>query len=222
MNDCGCPRRHEHGTMMMYEQHACRCFPCRLRSAERRRETRHGRRLGIERFTDATGTVRRLQALAAAGVPLPVIAARLGVTNQAVDHARARRNGHLVRVDVAQRVREAYDELWNYPTPSRKTRTCALRRGWLPPMAWDDGTIDDPDAEPYRERYVHAAERGIDEVAVAEAVAGRPVRLTPAERAEVVLLLTARGYSAAEIADRLGTTQRTVTRRRSGARTAAA
>lgn len=133
----------------------------------------------------------------------------------------------MVLPRTAALIARVYDELWDLPPDGTansisKIRRWAERNGWVGPLCWDDDRIDDPDAEPYRPLYVHAADRGIDEVAVAEAVAGRPVRLTPAERAEAVLLLTARGYSAQEIADRLGTTQRTVTRRRSGVRTAAA
>jgi len=90
----------------------------------------------------------------------------------------------------------------------------ALRNGWASPICWDDDSIDDPDAEPYRDRYVHAADVGLDDIAIAEAMRGRPVRLTPAERAEAVQRMTARGYSAQVIAERLNVTQRCVVRRR--------
>jgi hypothetical protein len=50
-----------------------------------------------------------------------------------------------------------YDELWDVPpaTDSHRTRQSASRarnhaaaRGWPPPAAWDDDTIDDPAAGP--------------------------------------------------------------------------
>jgi len=56
--------------------------------------------------------------------------------------------------------------------------------------------------------------RVLDEVAIAEAMSGRRVKLTFAERRAVVERLTALGLSAQDIAQRLGTTHRCVTRRR--------
>lgn len=47
-------------------------------------------------------------------------------------------------------IRKLYDELWNKRGPA--SEGCIkklLTRGFQPPMAWDEGTIDDPNAEPY-------------------------------------------------------------------------
>ena len=55
----------------------------------------------------------------------------------------------------------------------------------------------------------------IDEMAVLRAVEGdRPNNLTPAETTEAVRILTRRGHTTAQIADRLRVTTRTVTRHR--------
>lgn len=54
----------------------------------------------------------------------------------------------------------------------------------------------------------------IDEVAVARAAHGDPVRLTRAERAEAVRRLTNHGRSAAQIAGLLRITPRSVVRNR--------
>jgi DNA-binding NarL/FixJ family response regulator len=61
----------------------------------------------------------------------------------------------------------------------------------------------------------------IDEVAVERAAKGERIRLTPAERQAAVAHLTRWGYSAAEIAERLGVTARTVERIRARLRTMA-
>jgi DNA-binding NarL/FixJ family response regulator len=57
----------------------------------------------------------------------------------------------------------------------------------------------------------------MDEIAIERAVAGDNISyddLTAAEQQEVVRRLTARGSSVRDIAARLGTTKRTVSRRR--------
>jgi transcriptional regulator with GAF, ATPase, and Fis domain len=55
----------------------------------------------------------------------------------------------------------------------------------------------------------------VDPVVVSRAASGHRVPTTMAERIQVVAALTARGYSATEIAARLGVTDRTVVRYRS-------
>jgi hypothetical protein len=41
-----------------------------------------------------------------------------------------------------------YDELKSVPGSNDRARTSALRYGWAPPGAWDESTIDDPNALP--------------------------------------------------------------------------
>lgn len=104
-------------------------------------------------ITDATGTRRRLQALIAWGWPQSQLASRLGVFASQI-HKWMRRP--RVSVASADRVSALYDELWDrdpvadgVPRASvLRARRFAARNGWPPPMAWDDDTIDDPDAGP--------------------------------------------------------------------------
>lgn len=98
-------------------------------------------------YIDATGTRRRLQALAVNGWPHRLLAAQLGADAKGTLTVQ---NGttRTVRRATAHAVAALYDELWDQPGPSRRSRTCALRNGWLPPLAWDDDTIDDPQATP--------------------------------------------------------------------------
>ncbi|NUP42355.1 MAG: hypothetical protein HOY76_36320 [Streptomyces sp.] len=103
--------------------------------------------------TDAAGTVRRLQALVAAGWPVLHIAAELGMFPTHVSH--------LMRMSVttlrtARRVAAVYDRLWNIdpathgatPKGTLRARNLAAASGWAPAAAWDDDTIDDPAAHP--------------------------------------------------------------------------
>jgi hypothetical protein len=108
---------------------------------------------GVVRI-DATGTRRRLQALICLGWNMEQLGARIGVSSTAIH--RALRN-EMVTTDRAAAVSDLYDRLWD-STPSTETpyertaaakaRNMAAAKGWVPPMAWDDDTIDDPAAQP--------------------------------------------------------------------------
>lgn len=91
----------------------------------------------------AAGTHRRLQALMALGWPLSVIAKRLGVHHDRIRQYLIQRS---VYATTAARVAALYDELSMTPGPSVRARREAARRGYVPPLAWDDETIDDPAA----------------------------------------------------------------------------
>jgi transcriptional regulator with XRE-family HTH domain len=96
---------------------------------------------------DITGTTRRLRALVAIGYSQTDLCARLGITDangtQLFTGKRDR-----VRATTACRVAEVYDELSMTPGPSEAARNRAHRKGWMPPLAWDDDEIDSPDAQP--------------------------------------------------------------------------
>lgn len=107
--------------------------------------------LAVEpRHLRAIGTRRRLQALAAIGWSTKALARRYpSVGTSALDRARCGEIGEPSRVHGV--ARQAYDELWNVRPEGRgahQQRINAQRNGWAPPLAWDDDTIDDPDAEP--------------------------------------------------------------------------
>lgn len=105
---------------------------------------------------DATGTRRRVQALMVLGWSIPQIGARADVDRQVLDAVvYGRRN--LVTAVRARAVCDVYDELWNTQPPTgdkfaliaaNRTRRRAAAAGWAGPLAWDDDTIDDPQAAP--------------------------------------------------------------------------
>ncbi|MFE2352230.1 hypothetical protein [Kitasatospora cineracea] len=102
---------------------------------------------------DATCTLRRLRALAAAGWPQSHIAARLGQTPA---NYGALLTQTAVTARVARLVRSVYDQLWiadplDHGVTRRwadQSRAVARKRRWAPPGAWDEATIDDPAAAP--------------------------------------------------------------------------
>lgn len=105
---------------------------------------------------DATGTRRRLQALATLGWSPAALASELDIDHQRL---RAAMTATHVHAATAAEITHAYDRLWNTPPfPTSKhqaagitrTRNRASAAGWAPPLAWDDDQIDNPAATPHR------------------------------------------------------------------------
>ncbi len=98
---------------------------------------------------DATGTRRRIQALACLGWTLTSQAEHIGwkVSNYTSLLGR----GQVMKA-TADKVLALYEELSMKRAPaglgSTRVRNLARARGWKPPLAWDDETIDDPAAKP--------------------------------------------------------------------------
>jgi hypothetical protein len=106
-------------------------------------------------WVDATGTRRRLQALAFLGWPQVRLAEQIGISADQVRLLQL----HTARTQkaTAERAIAAYDQLWNTQPPqvsprqrrwAEHTRAQARKHRWAPPMAWDDDTIDDQAAQP--------------------------------------------------------------------------
>lgn len=186
-----------HDTHTAYVRHGCRCpaaCEARLRY-DKRLKLEHAR--GQQRTVDATGTRRRLEALAVLGWSQSAVARRLGLSQQNVNTWTTRRR---IRVATAQLVAGLYAELWNTPNPhpmAYVTRGIAERRGYLSPLWWDDDRIDDPTYDPRTDV--------------------QPDRITPfrerrnARLGEVARLRT-RGFSARAIAEQVGISRRQVER----------
>lgn len=142
-----CPSSHPHNTNC-YNRHRCRCGRCRAtRQARVPYERRARFNAGANVHIPATGTMRRLQALAAIGYGSAAIAQETGVHTR---HVTKLRDGDLahVRVLTAARIATVYDRLSHLPITTRAgniTRAVAARHGWAPPLAWDN---IDTDREP--------------------------------------------------------------------------
>lgn len=191
MNRCG----QEIGYQDHVRNRTPKCAPCRRAHADKRADYRRRRYLHHAPLSvDATGTRRRIQALAAIGWSLAEQSRRLGMH---VSAAHSMTTRAWVTVATAAKVAALYDELSMIPGSNNRARADAQRKGWVSPLAWDEEDLDDPAAKP------------------AAHVPSQPGRPRNADMEERVLELTRCGLSAAEIAIRLGTYKRYVTRVRS-------
>lgn len=190
------------------------CRGCQRRNVAWNKRYRLDRQLGRPRLIPVQGTARRLRALACIGWPASALAERTGMSWQQIQHLQAERCPRITPAKAA-RVATMYEALSMTPGPSKRSRTSAAARGWVPPLAWDDALIDDPTASPAGAGPDRKSVRDehLDEVAVHRAAAGdRTVTLTHTERAAAVEILSRKGMSDAEVADRLGMNRRSVTR----------
>ncbi|MGW2113721.1 hypothetical protein [Streptomyces zhihengii] len=102
-------------------------------------------------YFDATGPRRRLQALAVLGYSRRELAERTGSAEARLAKIAGGKQP-TVRYTLVRRINRVYDELSQTPAPPRPSRIQVVRHarnsGWAPPAAWDDDTIDNPDAHP--------------------------------------------------------------------------
>lgn len=174
----------------------------------------------------ATGSRRRLQALAVLGWSTPRLASHTHLNQRTLRTALTARS---VSVATAIGIAGLYDQLRDrHPSGDDEARAAALAQarraregGWRPPLAWDDIDTDSDDhgADPEPER---TGETVLDEIAIERAMSGEPVTLTAAECQEAVARLTARGRSAQRICDLLNLSHRAVSRMRTSRSTSAA
>ncbi|MGW1796916.1 hypothetical protein ACWCQN_13115 [Streptomyces sp. NPDC001984] len=109
--------------------------------------------LAANTLIDGTGTTRRLQALTAMGWPTIHLADEMQWTGT---NTGALLTAPTVMVKTARLVRDVYGRLWNVDPLEHGASpggiTYAKRRahdaGWAPVGAWDDESIDDPEAFP--------------------------------------------------------------------------
>jgi hypothetical protein len=204
--DCQCPRvNHQHGTRLAYDADRCRCFDCRLANAIAKATYADGEKPAREGKVPNAGTQRRLHALNAVGHTWKSIGQRLGLSIQSVREIAGLSTQHpwtLCYIDTARKVEELYEEWWNvYPagTAAHRARLSAKRKGFLPPLAWDDETIDDPQATPAPLDGAAV----IDAVAIKRVVDGGTAELSEAEKDEVVKVMLRQGLSHTMIRKRL-------------------
>jgi DNA-directed RNA polymerase specialized sigma24 family protein len=136
-------------------------------------------------WVDATGTMRRIQALTVIGWPQESIAAALGLGYSTIRRIANDGRRHTPRA-TAEAVAALYADWSRRPGPSRSAAGRARARGWHGPLAWDSN-IDDPNAIP-------------DTEGVGTEAAGRRDNDRPAE----IRHLAGFGLSADTIAKQVG------------------
>lgn len=132
-------------------------------------------------------SARRVQALAALGWSFTAQGSVMQVTNTVVWEIANEVHEHVTET-THTRVVNLFERLSGTAGPSRRTVLLATRRGWLPPLAWEDidaGTLGDGgvDASP------------VDEVAVERVLAGERIDLSDAELLAAAQIGAARGMT---------------------------
>lgn len=98
-------------------------------------------RPGSRAMVTATGSMRRLRALARMGWGIVAISQATGISTVTITYVR---NGQkkTVSAGVHQRIVEFYQKHEVTPGPSKGTAELAAKNKWLPPLAWDDIDTD--------------------------------------------------------------------------------
>jgi hypothetical protein len=102
-------------------------------------------------FVYKAGTVRRLEALMWLGYSSREIAERTGQSRAHLQNVRNDKKCTRITKRIADPIAAVYDELWDKPVTTangRRRHAQAVRLGYLPPLAYDDDRIDDPDYVP--------------------------------------------------------------------------
>ncbi len=105
-------------------------------------------------FYTRVGSSRRLQALVLAGFPPSWLASRVGIKPAKV--VQILDGTHRGYATASTSIAKLYDEVWDSdpvsqgvrPQDALMARGMAEKAGWCPALAWDDDTIDDPNATP--------------------------------------------------------------------------
>lgn len=183
------------------------CDDC-ARAEWRYRKTRKLRHLrGDLPTVSSTGTIRRIEALFALGWSGPKVAEAAGISVATIRAARYHKVA-TVHAATARAIVRAYDTL-SMSRPeghyADRARRMAQRKGWLPPLAWDDDSIDDPAAKPLGTTAPrHIPKHDVDPVVVERLLAGQRIKATKAEKDEAMRRWLATGRPARQLLEAQG------------------
>lgn len=114
-------------------------------------------------LVDGAGTRRRLRALAVLGWTCAKLAEHCSSSPQALRTAMLKPETAPTLAGFSRSVTHLYEQLWDRHPPCKsrheearaaRVRKNALERGWAPPMAWDEESIDNPESGPAQWRQV--------------------------------------------------------------------
>lgn len=161
-------------------------------------------------MTSSVGSVRRLRALYALGHEQVRVAEACGLHRDAVAdlvHGRTKR----VTERTAVAIRGAYEVLSMEIGASDRNRAVAREAGWVPPLAWDDAKIDNPNCRPVGKKCP-AGGSLVDDAAVIRALEGEKVQLRGPDRVAAVERGIRRGMTHGHVAETLSMDEDTVKR----------
>lgn len=124
------------------------------------------------------GAGRRLQALQVYGYTVAELGERCGIAKRTVVKIMSD-DKQFVTAGAARSIARVFTELQFTPGLNEVTKRRSLRKGWVPPLAWDEDEIDNPAAEPYRpteadevdawhEDYLDLKDQGLTNLQIAE------------------------------------------------------
>ena len=183
----------------------------RAGTAQRIRQVKPGRQHPA--LVDSTGAKRRVQALIANGWSMARLAAHVHCHPSTISRLL---RGTTVTRNLDHAIREIYNLVAEQPVSTatrgerisvETARRYAEAHGWATPDRWTD---IDQDLQPQNA----GAETDIDQIAVSQVLDGQTTQLNFRERRLAAQLLTARGLSTRDIAERLAVDPRTVSRYR--------
>lgn len=159
----------------------------------------------------AVGTTRRIQALVRLGYDMVTLGREIGCEPMMVKKWADRTAADdYVFWDTRERVAAVYERLAMHLPPTETTgqrnavtrsRRRAERKGWPPPLAWDNP--DDPDEMPKGWRRPSAGE-DVDPIVVQRLLELQRVRSTRAEKVEAMRQWRAMGRSEKSLCDAHG------------------
>ncbi|MDX3165948.1 hypothetical protein PV516_19360 [Streptomyces scabiei] len=165
---------------------------------------------------DATGTRRRVEALAVGGWSRAELAKRAG---RSVEGFRNKLQDTRLSASLARDVARLYDELWDQrpedygvkPSLADRLRRQAQARGFHGPLAWDDELIDNPTALPQTDAQVSLLGQG--ENLADRFLLGESVILDAAARREVLVhLMEWTDLTVGQVAEQVEMTESAVSR----------
>lgn len=121
---------------------------------------------------DALGSRRRVRALIATGHPVPVIAAKAGLSMAVVAGVAAGKIQTVTPVEATALAR-AFTALELVVGRSPGARRLGAARRWALPLEWDEDDLDDPHARPCK--VSKARQREITSAGIVGVVGGGPV-----------------------------------------------
>lgn len=185
---CAAP---SHGTEAAYGKR-CRCPDAREDKRLKEKRRRHGRHDPV--MIDATGSTRRLQALARARWDCVTLSSLSGVPVSTLNHIRV---GAFTTVDPqnAAVIAKLYESLQGTPGTSLRAQRAAVRNGWWSIWDWHDLDIDDPVVVP------PVDDAGVDRI-------GLPRRCSRGTDLDELAHLLAGGITDTEICRKLDITPR--------------
>lgn len=136
------------GRCASHSRYHAGCLHCQTSNRERRRAVYRAQAYGTHQpgHVPALGAARRLQALSALGYEAVHIAPLLNVHPDVVRRWRSHDRPTITRRRHND-ITALADRLDGIPGPSRRARTIAHRKQWVPLAAWDD--IDNPADKPH-------------------------------------------------------------------------